>query len=220
MLLVWLLSACSSYAVDDNWQWKIDLERSIESANHSVVNMEIGSYWNKEYRSAVFSISNAISKGWSSKDFDAEQYNAILTNIWNNSQELHILKDELIRIAALKWRLNLKNKCVKSEVDIDAARKYFIEMIGSNENIIKNSAISGLGMIGEKVDVDKLLALLIENQDNFIGSTALNSLFLAESGLAVDALKSRISEISNKSIKRKVKEELSYTRVTEDKCSN
>lgn len=218
-LSFWALTACSSYAVDNHWQWSEDLEKSIVVANDSVKDIEIGSYWNKEYRNAVFSISNLISKGWSDRGFDAELYNAALKDVWLNIKNIHILNDELIRLTALKWRINLKNKCIQSGVDTSMARKYFTEILGADENILKNAAITGLGMLGEKNDIDILLTLLVENQDSYIGNTALNSLLLIENGAGIKGLSIRLDEISNNTIRGKIKEELSYTRVYENRCN-
>ncbi|KDC50182.1 MULTISPECIES: hypothetical protein [Pseudoalteromonas] len=217
---IWLLSACSSYADDGHWQWKLEIEKTIGHADNSVQNMEIGSYWNKNYREAVFSVSNLISNGWSSEGFDADLYNSILLEVWRNTKHVRVLDDHLIRLAAMKWRINLKNKCFDSGVDLNIARKYFMEMISSNENILKNSAITGLGMIGEKNDVDTLIAILIDNQDSFIGKTALNSLLLIGDKYMLESLRASLNQLSNKSIKNKIQQEISYNRVYENECSN
>ncbi|WP_062568424.1 hypothetical protein [Pseudoalteromonas arabiensis] len=217
---IWLLSACCSYADEGNWQWKHEIEKAIGHADISVQNMEIGSYWNKNYREAVFSVSNLISSGWSSEGFDADSYNSTLLEVWRNTKHIRVLDDHLIRLAAMKWRINLKNKCFDSGVDLNIARKYFVEMISSNENILKNSAITGLGMIGEKNDVDVLIAILIDNQDSFIGKTALNSLLLIEDNYMLESLKASLNQVSNKLIKNKIKQEISHNRVYEDECAN
>ena len=214
------MAACSSYAVDNDWQWKVELENSVMYADNSIKNLELGSYWNKNYRSAVFSVANLIPTGINDAEFDAEQYRATLLGIWNNKENIRVLNDELIRLAALKWLINLKTKCFENGVDTKAAREYFTEMTNSKENMLINSAVTGFGLIGEKIDVDILLEMLIENQDNYIGDTALDAILLIQDHYMVTRLNSRMDEISNDSVKRKIEKELSYKRTIERRCDN
>lgn len=215
-ITLWLLLACSSHA--GNVSWKFEIEKTIRQADNVVQDMDIGSYWNKDYRKAVFSVSNLISSGWSRADFDADLYNSMLKEVWQNTERLHVLNDNVIKLAALKWRINLKNRCFDSGVDLNLSRKYFTDMINSNENIIKTSAIDGLGIIGEKDDVDRLIVLLINNQNNVIGETALNSLFLINDSYTLKSLEKSQNKISNQSIKSKIKEVFGHNRKHEKEC--
>ena len=220
LVTTWLLLAFSSNVLASDWQWHAQMEKLIKYADNSTKTIEIGSYWNRDYTDAVFSVSNYISRGWSTKGFDAQLYKATLTEIWNNANDVRILNDDLIRLAALRWRLNLKKRCVDSEVNYKQARQYFLRMLNSKENLLKSSAISGLGALGEKVDVDVLIELLIDNQDNFKGRKALRSLLVVDDSYALQVLSLRLNQISDKGLKSKIKRELGYNRVPDDRCSN
>ena len=214
-----LVVTCHTHADDVSWQWPSDLEKAILKADTSVQNIELGSYWDTRYRAAVFSVANSISIGWSSRGFNPEIYNTVLNNIWNNTSQKHLLNDNLIRLSSLTWRLNLKNRCFDANVNKSRARKYIIEMIYSDENVLKDSAISGLGLLGEREDVDMLIELLINNQNTFVGSSALSSLLLVEGDYALEMLRTNIQKVSNDSLKQQINEELSFIRVSDDKCA-
>lgn len=220
LLVVSNLIALPSLGKDEKWQWETKLEQLIFSSNFNTQNIKVGSYGNQEYRKAVFSISNFISKGWSDKHFDANRYNKVLTKVWNNPKKLRLLTDDLIRLAALKWKIYLKTRCFNSEVDTLQAQRYFYEMINSNENVIKNSAISGLGMLGNEADIETLIELIIDNHDNFVGNSAWQALTLFKSNKAIDSVRARLKEIPNSTIKAKIRLELSVKRVWSDNCSS
>ena len=64
-----------------------------------------------------------------------------------------------------------------------------------------------------------LIELLINNQNTFVGSSALSSLLLVEGDYALEMLRTNIQKVSNDSLKQQIKEELSFIRVSDDKCA-
>ncbi|KZN69232.1 hypothetical protein [Pseudoalteromonas luteoviolacea] len=210
----------TAQASSADWQWESDFRKVVTSADYAINGKKIGSYGVSDYRAAIFSVGNLISKGWSSQNFDAERYNSVLQEVWNNPDKIRIFNDDLVKLAALSWRLNLKSRCYDSGVDVEKARTYFTKMLHSGENILINRAILGLGLIGGKSDVDLLIKLLIENQDSFKGNSALNSLLLVEDVYARESMRSKLDELTNRKLKSKALRELSYNIVGTERCTN